>query len=131
MRVAEHRQLAIDDFLEVRLRSRTTEKDSVYEEPRSACNSDLTPLCQVGFDFGFEFAAVEARLKRFLFQMQHPGAGQQFSAIQLGLFRVQGIVILPKLPRFARASSRFGRNLRLRADSAQRKVQVCKFSRAT
>src|SRR5712692_1575609 len=124
MRGAEQRQLAIDNFLEVGLRSRATQKNTVYEEPRGACNSDLTALLQVGFDFGFEFAAVEARLKRFLIQMQRPGAGQQLSAIQLGLLRVQGIVILPKLPLLARASSRFGRPLSLGLDFPQREVEV-------
>jgi len=99
-------------------------KNTVYEEPRGARNADLTSLFHVGFDFGFEFAAVEARLKRFLIQMQCPGAGEQFSPIQLGLLRVQCIVILPKLSLLARAASRFGRPLSLRVDFAQREVEV-------
>src|SRR6266404_7435725 len=123
MRGAEQGQLDIDDFLEVGRRYRTTQKNAVYEKPRSARYADLTSLFQVGFDFGFEFAAVEARLKRFLVQIQRPGAGQQFSAIQLGLVRVQGIMIFPKLSLFARASSRFGRALGLRVDFAQWEVQ--------
>src|SRR5216684_1005204 len=124
MRGAEQGQLDIDDFLEVGRRYRTTQKNAVYEKPRSARDADLTSLFQVGFDFGFEFAAVEARLKRFLIQIQRPGAGEQFSAIQLGLLRVQGIVILPKLPLLARASSRFGRPLSLGLDFPQREVEV-------
>src|SRR6266849_8739713 len=124
MWTTEHGQLAINDFLEVRFGPRATEKNAVYEKSRSARNADLTSLFQVGFDFGFEFAAVEARLKRFLIQIQRPGAGEQFSAIQLGLLRVQGIVILPKLPPLARASSRFGRPLSLRVDFPQREVEV-------
>src|SRR6266850_1455568 len=121
---AEQRQLVIDDFLEVGRRYRATQKNAVYEEPRRARNSDLTSLFHVGFDFGFEFAAVEARLKRFLIQMQRPGAGEQFSAIHLGLLCVQGIVILPKLSLLARASSRFGRLLCLRVDFPQGEVEV-------
>src|SRR5882724_5651518 len=124
MRGAEQRQLRIDDFLEVGRRYRATQKNSVYKKPRRACNADLTALLQVGFDFGFEFAAVEARLKRFLIQIQRPGVRQQFSAIKFGLLRVQGIVILPKFSLFARASSRFGRPLSLRMDFPQREVQV-------
>src|SRR5215470_15071687 len=107
MRRAEHRQLAIDDFLEVGLRPCATEKNAVYKKPGRPCNADLTSLRQVGVDFGFEFAAIEARLKRFLIQMQRPGMSQQFCATQLGLIRVQGIVILPKLSLFARATSCF------------------------
>src|SRR6266404_4692391 len=124
MRGAEQGQLAIDDFLEVGRRYRTTQKNAVYEKPGCARYADLTSLFQVGFDFGFEFAAVEARLKRFLIQIQRPGAGEQFSAIQLGLLRVQGIVILPKFPLLARASSRFGRPLSLGVDFPQREVEV-------
>src|SRR6266446_271405 len=124
MRGAEQGQLDIDDFLEVGRRYRTTQKNAVYEKPRGARNADLTSLFHVGFDFGFEFAAVEARLKRFLIQIQGSGAGEQFSAIQLGLLRVQGIVILPKLSLLARAASRFGRPLSLRVDFAQREVEV-------
>src|SRR5882672_9694862 len=56
--------------------------------------------------------------------MQRPGAGEQFGAIHLGLLRVQGIVILPKLPLLARASSRFGSTLSLRVDFPQREVEV-------
>src|SRR5438046_2640332 len=56
--------------------------------------------------------------------MQRPGAGEQFSAIQLGLLRVQGIVILPKLSLLASASSRFSRPLSLRVDIPQREVEV-------
>src|SRR5712664_959367 len=124
MRGAEQGQLDIDDFLKVGRRQRATDKNAVYEEPRRARNADLTSLFQVGFDFGFEFAAVEARLKRFLIQMQRPGAGEQFSAIHLGLLCVQGVVILPKLPLLARASSRFGRLLCLRVDFPQGEVEV-------
>src|SRR6266849_1750144 len=120
----EHGQLAINDFLEVRFGPRATEKNAVYEKSRSARNADLASLCQVGFDFGFEFAAVEARLKRFLVQAQCPCLCEQFSAIELGLFRVQGIVIFPKLALFARAARRFSSNLGLRVDFAQRKIQV-------
>src|SRR5712664_4514865 len=80
MRGAEQGQLDIDDFLEVGRRYRTTQKNAVYEKPGCARYADLTSLFQVGFDFGFEFAAVEARLKRFLIQIQRPGAGEQFSA---------------------------------------------------
>src|SRR6516162_9311930 len=124
MRCAEQRQLAIDDFLEVGRSPRTTQKNAVYEEPGGTGNSDLTPLFQVGFDFGFEFATVEARLKSFLIEIQRPGAGEQCGAIHLGLLRVQSIVILPKLPLLARASSRFGRALGLWVDFPQREVQV-------
>src|SRR6266853_5345397 len=124
MRGAEQRQLRIDDFLEVGRRYRATQKNSVYKKPRRACNADLASLCQVGFDFGFEFPAVEARLKRFLIQMQRSGVGEQFSAIQFGLLFVQSIVILPKLPLFARTASRFGRALGLRVNFPQREVQV-------
>src|SRR5882672_8593776 len=56
--------------------------------------------------------------------MQRPGAGEQFSAIHLGLLCVQGIVILPKLSLLARASSRFGRTLSLRVDFPQREVEI-------
>src|SRR5262249_37498433 len=56
--------------------------------------------------------------------MQRPSAGEQFSSIQLGLPRVQGIVILPELPLLARASSRVGRTLSLRVDFPQREVEV-------
>src|SRR5258705_7017535 len=121
---AEQRQLVLDDFLELSLRLGATQKNTIYEEAGSARNPDLASLRQVGFDFGFEFAAVEARLKRFLIQIQGSGAGEQFSAIQLGLLRVQGIVILPKLSLLARAASRFGRPLSLRVDFAQREVEV-------
>src|SRR6266852_944617 len=124
MRGAEQGQLDIDDSLEVGRRYRTTQKNAVYKKPRGARYADLTSLFQVGFDFGFEFATVEARLKRFLIQMQRPGAGEQFGAIQLGLLRVQGVVILPKLPLLARASSRFGRTLTLPVDFPQREVEV-------
>src|SRR6267378_7618239 len=124
MRGAEQGQLDIDDFLEVGRRYRTTQKNAVYEKPGCARYADLTSLFHVGFDFGFEFAAVEARLKRFLIQMQCPGAGEQFSPIQLRLLRVQGIVILPKLSLLARASSRFGRTLSLRVDFPQREVEI-------
>src|SRR5882724_5125264 len=120
MRGAEQRQLVIDDFLEVGRRYRATQENSVYKKPRRACNADLASLCQVGFDFGFEFAAVEARLKRFLIQMQRSGVGEQFSATQLRLIRVQDVVILPKLPLIASASSRFGRTLSLRVDFPQK-----------
>src|SRR6266853_1713337 len=104
MRGAEQRQLVIDDFLEVGRRQRAAQENAVYEEPRGARNADFTSLFHVGFDFGFEFAAVEARLKQFLIQMQCPGAGEQFSAVQLGLLRVEGIMILPELSLLARAS---------------------------
>src|SRR5216684_3018556 len=124
MWATEHGQLAINNFLEVRFGPRATEKNAVYEKPGSARNADLASLCQVGFDFGFEFAAVEARLKRFLIQMQRSGVGEQFSAIQFGLLFVQSIVILPKLPLFARTASRFGRALGLRVNFPQREVQV-------
>src|ERR1700687_684371 len=56
--------------------------------------------------------------------MQRPRLREQFSSIQLGLFRVQGIVIFPKLALFARAARRFSSNLGLRVDFAQRKIQV-------
>src|SRR5258708_2504555 len=124
MRGAEQRQLVVDDFLELGLRLRAVQKNPVYEEARSSRDPDFISQLQVGFDFGFEFAAVEARLKRFLIQIQRPGAGAQFSAVQLGLVRVQGIVILPKLPLLARASSRFGRPLSLGVDFPQREVEV-------
>src|SRR5258706_11713053 len=127
MRRAEHRQLTVDDFLEVSLGSRATQKNSVYEEPRRACNADLAPLRQVSVDFGFKLAAVEAGLKRFLVQMQCPGLREQFSAIQLGLVRVQGIVIFPKPSLFARAARRFSRALCLRMNFPQREVQVSKL----
>src|SRR5258705_8253641 len=118
---AEQRQLVLDDFLELSLRLGATQKNTIYEEAGSARNPDLASLRQVGFDFGFEFAAVEARLKRFIIQIQRPGAGDQFSSVQLGLVRIQGIVIVPKLPLLARASSCLGRTLGLRVDIPQRK----------
>src|SRR5260370_40308200 len=124
MRGAEQRQLVVDDFLELGLRLRAVQKNPVYEEARSSRDPDFISQLQVGFDFGFEFAAVEARLKRFLIQIQRPGARAQFSAVQLGLVRVQGVVILPKLPLLAGASSCFGRALRLRMDFPQWKVHV-------
>src|SRR5439155_4447591 len=92
--------------------------------PWGACDADLISLLQGGFDFGLEFTAVEARLKRFLIQIQRPGVGYQLGAAQLGLVRVQGIVILPKFPLVARASSCCDRVLRVRVDFPQRKVQV-------
>src|SRR5258708_14266742 len=124
---SEHGQRAVNSLLEVRLGPGATEKNAVYEKPGSARNADLASLCQVGFDFGFEFAAVEARLKRFLVQAHCTCLCEQFSAIELGLFRVQGIVILPKLALFARAARRFSSNLGLRVDFAQRKIQVSDF----
>ena len=59
--------------------------------------------------------------------MQQPGVGEQSRAIQLGLLRVQRIVVFPKLALFARAASRFGRSLGLRMDFPQREVQVCEL----
>src|SRR5713226_9572684 len=127
MRRAEQGQLVIDDFFEVGLSPRSAQENAVYEEPRRAGNANLASLRQVGVDFGFEFAALEARLKRFLIQMQRTGLREQFSAIQLGLVRVQSIVIFPKLSLFARAASRFSRALSLRMNFPQGEVQVSKF----
>src|SRR5260370_23271556 len=124
MRDAEQRQLVVDDFLELGLRLRAAQKNPVDEESGGTRDADSIALLQVGFDFGLEFAAVEARLKRSLIQIQRPGVADQLGAAQLGLVRVQGVMILPKFPLLARASSCFGRVLRVRVDFPQRKVQV-------
>src|ERR1700746_317825 len=59
--------------------------------------------------------------------MQCPGLFEQFSAIQLRLVCIQGIVIFPKLSLLARAARRFSRALSLRMDFPQREVQVSKL----
>src|SRR5437762_3356875 len=68
---------------------------------------------------GSESAAAQKKLPRPKSPVE-----SQLGAVQLGLVRVQGVVILPKFPLLARASGCFGRVLRVRVDFPQRKVQV-------
>jgi hypothetical protein len=49
---------------------------------------------------------------------------EQFSGVKFGLLHVQSVVVLPKPPLLASASSRFGRSLSLRVDIPQRKIEV-------
>jgi hypothetical protein len=84
------------------LRLRAAQKNPVDEESGCAGDADLVPLLHVGRDFGLEFAAIEAGLKRFRIQIQCRCMGDQISSAQLGLVFVQGIVILPKFPLLAR-----------------------------
>jgi len=96
--VAQKRQLRVDDFLEFGLRLCAAQKHAIDEESGSTSDPVLFTLLHIGFDLRFEFAAVEARLKRFLIEIQCSRVREQIGAFQFGLIRVQRIMILQNFP---------------------------------